>query len=142
MANIERSGSLLTSLQQLPTSGARAVEVFTNDEGTFLGVPQLARDVAGEAPYMNGGDSDIDALIYRCRAARISPTSKSPAGSFSRQPAFAREKVLTSSIATPLCTNGSKENGKRCSAFRFLQRSNGLRFLSPTGISSPWLKAW
>jgi hypothetical protein len=71
MANIERSGSLLTSLQQLPTSGARAVEVFTNDEGTFLGVPQLARDVAGEAPYMNGGDSDIDALIYRWQDGRF-----------------------------------------------------------------------
>ncbi|MFM0739187.1 hypothetical protein PQQ51_18265 [Paraburkholderia xenovorans] len=71
MANTERGASLLTLLQQLPTSGARAVEVFTNDEGTFLGVPQLARDVAGEAPYMNGGDSDIDAPIYRWQDGRF-----------------------------------------------------------------------
>ena len=71
MANTERSRPLLTPLQQLPTSGARAVEVFTTDEGTFLAVPQLARDAAGEAPYMNGGDSDIDALIYRWQDGRF-----------------------------------------------------------------------
>lgn len=67
MASIKSGGPRLVPLQHLPTSGARAVEVFTNDEGLFLGVPQLARDVAGEPPYMNGGDSDIDALIYRWR---------------------------------------------------------------------------
>lgn len=72
MANTERGHSLLTLLQRLPTSGARAVEVYTNDEGTFLGVPQLARDVAGEAPYMNGGDSDIEALIFRWQDGRFS----------------------------------------------------------------------
>jgi hypothetical protein len=71
MANTERSRSLLTPLQHLPTSGARAVEVFTNDEGTFVGVPQLAIDVAGEAPYMNGGDSDTDAPIYRWQDGRF-----------------------------------------------------------------------
>jgi len=71
MGNTERNGRLLTALQHLPTSGARAVEVFTNDEGTFLGVPQLARDVASEAPYMNGGDSDIEALIYRWQDERF-----------------------------------------------------------------------
>lgn len=65
MENTERSGRLLAPLQTLSTSGARAVEVFTNGEGTFLGVPQLSRDVPGEAPHMNGGDSDVDALIYR-----------------------------------------------------------------------------
>ena len=71
MANIESGGGLLTPLQQLPTSGARAAEVFTTDEGTFLAVPQLARDVAGEPPYMNGGDSDIEAPIYRWHDGRF-----------------------------------------------------------------------
>jgi hypothetical protein len=71
MANIESGGGLLTPLQQLPTSGARAAEVFTTDEGLFLGVPQLARDVAGEPPYMNGGDSDIEAPIYRWQDGRF-----------------------------------------------------------------------
>ncbi|ASL41983.1 hypothetical protein bAD24_I00745 [Burkholderia sp. AD24] len=71
MASIESGGPRLVPLQSLPTSGARAVEVFANDEGLFLGVPQLARDVAGEPPYMNGGDSDIDALIYRWQDGRF-----------------------------------------------------------------------
>jgi hypothetical protein len=71
MANIESGGGLLTPLQQLPTSGARAAEVFMTDEGLFLGVPQLARDVAGEPPYMNGGDSDIEAPIYRWQDGRF-----------------------------------------------------------------------
>nr|WKF55795.1 hypothetical protein HUO10_000239 [Paraburkholderia busanensis] len=67
MANIEAKTAArrLTLVQTLPTSGARAVAVFENHEGLFLGIPQLARDVAGEAPYMNGGDSDIEAPIYR-----------------------------------------------------------------------------
>jgi hypothetical protein len=71
MANIKRGASLLAPLQQLQTSGARATEVFTTDEGTFLAVPQLARDVAGEPPYMNGGDSDIEAPIYRWHEGRF-----------------------------------------------------------------------
>ena len=71
MANIESIDGLLTPLQQLPTSGARAAEVFTNEEGTFLAVPQLARDVPGESPYMNGGDSDIDMPIYRFQDSRF-----------------------------------------------------------------------
>lgn len=71
MASIEWSGRLLAPLQQLQTSGARAVEVFSNGEGLFLGVPQLARDIAGAAPYMNGGDSDIEALIYRWQDGRF-----------------------------------------------------------------------
>jgi EPTP domain len=71
MASIESDGGLLTPLQQLPTSGARAAEVFTTAEGTFLAVPQLARDVPGELPYMNGGDSDIEMPIYRWQDGRF-----------------------------------------------------------------------
>lgn len=71
MAKTELGASLLTTLQQLPTSGARAVEVFTTDEGTFLAVPQLARDVPGEPPHMNGGDSDIEAPIFRWQEGRF-----------------------------------------------------------------------
>ncbi|MEZ0603679.1 hypothetical protein ACAX43_16195 [Paraburkholderia sp. IW21] len=71
MGKTELNAGLLTPLQQLPTSGARAVEVFTTHEGTFLAVPQLARDVPGEPPYMNGGDSDIEAPIYRWQDGRF-----------------------------------------------------------------------
>lgn len=56
---------ILTPVQSLPTHGARAACTFSLDGELYLGVPQLAIDIAGESPYMNGGDSDIDAPIFR-----------------------------------------------------------------------------
>jgi EPTP domain len=58
-------GSILTPHQLLPTSGARRVVPFEMDGTLYLGIPQLAEDIAGSPAYMNGGNSDIDALIYR-----------------------------------------------------------------------------
>jgi hypothetical protein len=55
----------LVPVQPLATNGARAAAVFSIDGETYLGVPQLALDIEGAAPHMNGGDSDIDALLYR-----------------------------------------------------------------------------
>lgn len=60
-----RGGSLLREHQRLATSGARAAATFTTDGALRLAVPQLALDVAGEPPYMNGGDSNCDLLLYR-----------------------------------------------------------------------------
>ena len=56
---------ILTEVQRLPTSGARAVEPFTCRGTLYLAVPQLAYDIAGQAPAMTGGDSDTEMLIYR-----------------------------------------------------------------------------
>lgn len=55
----------LTEVQRLPTHGARAVEAFAIDGRQYLAVPQLARDLPGQAPTMTGGDSDVDSLLYR-----------------------------------------------------------------------------
>jgi hypothetical protein len=55
----------LTELQRIPTSGARAVEVFHVGGTDLLAIPQLARDVPGGAAGMNGGDSDTDLLLLR-----------------------------------------------------------------------------
>lgn len=55
----------LTELQRIPTSGARAVEVFHVGGTDLLAIPQLARDVPGTAAAMNGGDSDTDLLLLR-----------------------------------------------------------------------------
>lgn len=57
--------SLLRQVSTLPTSGARAAEIFTLSGETFLAVPQLAYDLPDTPPYMNGGDSDTDLLIFR-----------------------------------------------------------------------------
>ena len=57
--------TLLHQIGTLPTSGARAAEIFSQDGHTFLAVPQLAYDLAGTPAHMNGGDSDTDLLILR-----------------------------------------------------------------------------
>jgi hypothetical protein len=71
MVSTETLVPLLKPVQALATSGARAVEVFNTDRQLFVVVPQLARDIPGQAPGMNAGDSDIDALIYRWEAGRL-----------------------------------------------------------------------
>jgi hypothetical protein len=71
MANTEALKSLLTPVQRLATSGARAVEVFNIDQRLFVVVPQLARDIPGQAPGMSAGDSNVDTLIYTWQAGRL-----------------------------------------------------------------------
>jgi hypothetical protein len=62
---------VLTPHQTLPTSGARRVVPFELDGSLYLGIPQLAEDIPGTPAYMNGGNSDIDALFYRWQHGRF-----------------------------------------------------------------------
>jgi hypothetical protein len=55
----------LTDYSTIPTSGARAVEQFELDGESYLAVPQLSYDVAGEPANMNGGDSTTDLLVLK-----------------------------------------------------------------------------
>lgn len=57
--------SRLREHQRLATSGARTALPFVLDGQTWLAVPQLSQDVPGTPPHMNGGDSDVDLLLYR-----------------------------------------------------------------------------
>jgi hypothetical protein len=52
-------------IQELETSGARAVETFVHAGTRYLVVPQLARDLAGQPALMTLGDSNTEALVYR-----------------------------------------------------------------------------
>jgi hypothetical protein len=58
-------------VQNLETSGARAVECFTHDGTRYLVIPQLAKDVEGQPALMTVGDSDVDALIYTWDAGKF-----------------------------------------------------------------------
>ncbi|HUQ56255.1 hypothetical protein [Lentzea sp.] len=62
---------ILSVHQRLPTSGARSAHVFRTGDGLHLVVPQLAEDVPGQPADMNGGDADVDALLYRWEGARF-----------------------------------------------------------------------
>jgi EPTP domain len=62
---------ILIEHQRLPTSGARAVLPFALRDTQYLIVPQLAVDVPGTPAHMNGGDSDIGAMVYRWQHGRL-----------------------------------------------------------------------
>jgi hypothetical protein len=61
----------LTETARLQTSGARAVEPFRIDGTTFVAVPQLATDIPGQPPDINGGDSDTSLLVFRADNGRF-----------------------------------------------------------------------
>jgi EPTP domain len=61
------NGGLLTVHQRLQTCGARRAAVFRMEGILYLAVPQLAEDVPGQLAHMNGGNSNVDTLIYAWR---------------------------------------------------------------------------
>src|ERR1700716_2945722 len=65
------AGTFLAEHQRLATSGARAVLVFHTDGQLRMAIPQLAVDIPGTPAYMNGGDSNIDMLLYRWSGGRF-----------------------------------------------------------------------
>ncbi len=84
------SGPCLQEVQRLPTSGARAAVPFELDGQLYLAIPQLAQDIAGDPPDMNGGTSDLDSLIYRWEPSR------EPAGATAGGGAFAEYQRIPS----------------------------------------------
>lgn len=56
---------ILTPYEYLDTSGARELTPFTVNNEHFIAVAQLAKDIPDTPPNMNGGDADVDVLIYK-----------------------------------------------------------------------------
>lgn len=69
---------ILHSVQELDTSGARAVETFEHQGTRYLVVPQLAEDIPGQPAQMTLGDSDVDALVYRWEDHRFVEHARLP----------------------------------------------------------------
>jgi hypothetical protein len=69
----------LTEVQRIPTSGARAVEPVRVAGRDLLAIPQLAVDVLGTPPGMNGGDSDTSLLLLYRVGSRLAPWAALPA---------------------------------------------------------------
>ena len=61
----------LTEVQRIPTWGARAVEPVRVGGHDLLAIPQLAKDIPGGPPGMNGGDSDTDLLLLNRAGGRF-----------------------------------------------------------------------
>jgi hypothetical protein len=72
----------LTEVQRISTWGARAVEPVQVAGRDLLAIPQLAKDVPGGPPGMNGGDSDTDLLLLHRAGGRFEPwaTLSAPGG--------------------------------------------------------------
>ncbi|MFC0430978.1 hypothetical protein [Kutzneria buriramensis] len=70
---------MLTEWCRIPTSGARAVAPFEVEGHSLVAIPQLAYDVPGQPPHMNGGDSDTEMLILRRTADGYEPFQTVPA---------------------------------------------------------------
>ena len=61
----------LTEVQRIPTWGARAAEPLRVGSHDLLAIPQLAKDIPGGPPGMNGGDSDTDLLLLNRAGGRF-----------------------------------------------------------------------
>ena len=69
----------ITEVQRIPTWGARAVEPVRVAGRDLLAIPQLAKDIPGGPPGMNGGDSDTDLLLLHRAGGRFEPWATLPA---------------------------------------------------------------
>jgi hypothetical protein len=69
---------ILTPIQELDTTGARALATWKLDGVRYLAIAQLARDIPGEPAYMNGGDSDIEAPLFRMKDERFTQCGALP----------------------------------------------------------------
>ncbi len=58
-------------IQRLDTSGARAVEPFDIDGTQYLAVAQMSRDIPGQAPHLNAGDSATPMPIYQWQGGQF-----------------------------------------------------------------------
>src|SRR3979411_386600 len=74
----DQDARILVEHQRLPTSGARGVKPFVVSGTRYLAVPQLAQDIADTPAHMNGGDSDIQAQIYRWNGGRFEKDNEFP----------------------------------------------------------------
>ncbi len=68
----------LQQVQRLATSGARGVAPFVESGRLFLVVPQLAKDLPGQSADMNGGNSDVDTIVYEWRNRRFIECQRLP----------------------------------------------------------------
>jgi EPTP domain len=70
---------ILTEVQRIPTWGARAVEPVRVGGHDLLAIAQLAKDIPGGPPGMNGGDSDTDLLLLNRAGDGLAPWATLPA---------------------------------------------------------------
>lgn len=61
----------LVPYQNIPSSGARGVELFEIAGDLYLSIPQLSEDIVGDSPSMNGGNSETFVLVYKWQDSKF-----------------------------------------------------------------------
>jgi len=69
----------LTVHQRLETTGARTALPFRLAGDLWLGVAQLAADIPGAPAHMNGGNNDVEALLFKWNGERFERQGGLPA---------------------------------------------------------------
>jgi EPTP domain len=134
----QKPGPLLVEHQRLPTSGARALQVFTLDGVMRLAIPQLAVDIPNSPAAMNGGDSDTTLLLYRWAAGNFVADGELPVPGGEDASFFkigSAEFLATASIRTGA---GPYELNCESTIFR-REQGKWVRFQSiPTFAAKKW----
>jgi hypothetical protein len=104
--------------QRLATSGARAVLPVEIDGELHLIVPQLAYDVEGTEPHMNGGDSNTDALIFRWEDGRFTEQGRLPVPGGEDALVFTIEDQTFLATASVRTGSGPYDLNAHCVIFR------------------------
>lgn len=72
------AADLLEEAQRLPFSGARDVTLFEMEGRQYLAIPQLAEDIPDTEANMNGGNSDVDSVVFEWRHGRFEEFQRIP----------------------------------------------------------------
>ncbi|WP_244946940.1 hypothetical protein [Legionella israelensis] len=65
LPDLIQAKTVLLPYQHLKTSGARDFTPFTIDDSQYIAIPQLSEDIPATPASMNGGNSDVDILIFK-----------------------------------------------------------------------------
>lgn len=73
-----KTDDVLEEVQRLETSAARDATLFTMEGTQYLAIPQMAEDVPGTEANMNGGNSDVDSLVFVRRHGKFEVFQRIP----------------------------------------------------------------
>ncbi len=130
--------ALLTEIQRIPTTGARAVCAFALAGGHWLAIPQLAADAAGSPPGINGGSSDTEVLLLRDTPNGFVPAGTLPVGGGEDAEAFELDGRSFLAVASIRSGSGPYDFATRSPIFV----SEGGGFVPFQSVDSFAAKQW
>ncbi|WP_232220485.1 hypothetical protein [Legionella tunisiensis] len=72
------SAQLLIPIQYLETTGARELTPFTLDNENYIAVAQFAEDIPNTSANMNGGNADVDVIIFKKAGSKFHEYQRIP----------------------------------------------------------------